>query len=1537
MPPVPSDHFSSSLAPVRQRSHSSHKQSQHIPNNKSYIPPEFNRASTDKNSLLSRLQSSRLPPLPDNNSTRDISPHSNVSPPLKHRKQLQTTTDPSSQPNVSISVVFRNLESITQKQKDPRSQRDQVTKKQTLSDLPHPSLAPTKRSGSEKAEITRNYPQTQAKAGRLALIDAESSKLKIQSNPNHKLIEPHFQPDNPNPDDIPTFLGSEALEIAIAESTVSPIFDTYSIRPPTAEEEAETREMHAASDLLWQSILSSSVQRTPSTREDTSLLERWLDYEILRLKNEKLSKNDYYANLQRVIGRAFNELIRQLTVSCSEHGQFLAYLWMLYNLIFEDICSVVIQNRNEIVASTRQECADSLDQIQKQYNKERLDMQLSQHEVQTTLREQNRGLTDKLRDVQNVLSQREKDLYDARTQKQALEEDITKLQGVLANSMKAIERMDVQSRLEPNNSDSDSEHQTPSRLRSKHTSSQRMLRHRSSTRFDALDNDTGLEGIGNLVDSIGLANIDGELSDDDLVFDTLKIKGALPSSSSTRRLPSNSVGSMSGLVPIDEEDVKDVTRANVHVAYRHDCQWVIEEKEVDGVMMKIHKYFFPGQFVDLDEFSANYLRPAALPQSATKTTREHVNVEQPEPLVDDTTQNNEKIEGSAEAEQGSLSQPSLTERSGQNVSSSGSNGVFNVNISLAQLPIATPQLVVEEKDAEVQCDLGVTIGTGARTENLHPSSATQLPIQKAVLESNPSTNIKLVEKELALTKKELNSTKEEMTQAHLDGTMQSRTHNLNTLPLANTIIDNVSLKPETVQDKPLDVSNLESSRSNALSAIQPGTFVSILTVYSELLTSLHAVLLDLSGAKSASASCVVIVMDSNKPFTTPQVKIQGMNDVVRAIGGGGFVDFTQGFIDQQKQTEQTPKRSHQRKRGKDRKKKDKHNADDHTPFEEENAESSDSDALDETKSRLANKSDPLDSTVGENPSGQLVLPDQNRPRNVFLPERFVPLIQTIKDFFPHMSSLQQLRKEIYQLYWDKMESDRADVIFGRTRPVFQETVLDYYLFQQGLRNLAEIRVIDLIGSVRHYAQFSSRVRVFGRLCGMLTPFHLEDDPNYVPVVLENEVAEAEGSNPVENLMDNEDELQAILRRPRGKGIGAAMRGEEQDSEEDERTQAGEKKKKKKLDLFEEYKQMEGVHHTPYDPVDVEKYRDNADRNKLAVQRMLLLDDTSVYSFDEPWPESAVDFAMNLLSIVLERGTALALPTLSTADEIWTISATRALECVRAAFEGMPSESIQNITNVIQEIGASGVLNVDEMIEYAMLEYMSIFNSVANKMSNILVFTAYKDKMSQPRRRKKKGSNQSNYSAVTTLSLWGSTEGTDEETLNIMKLTSALTTDAVLSYDEFRSLIRIVDPKTEERMIIRMFRNALIKSSSSSISPSAFFCVCRDGGLFGQAAGRLNVVHSIMVHADEENRELQKMAVSLWKASEPFFERRLLEIGARKRNISLEAFGEIRNKIAEVGRIVMGGKTPQKAMREFRQLCVTIAIFGAGGYEKKAVR
>ncbi|KAK2941983.1 hypothetical protein BLNAU_23106 [Blattamonas nauphoetae] len=73
--------------------------------------------------------------------------------------------------------------------------------------------------------------------------------------------------------------------------------------------------------------------------------------------------------------------------------------------------------------------------------------------------------------------------------------------------------------------------------------------------------------------------------------------------------------------------------------------------------------------------------------------------------------------------------------------------------------------------------------------------------------------------------------------------------------------------------------------------------------------------------------------------------------------------------------------------------------------------------------------------------------------------------------------------------------------------------------------------------------------------------------------------------------------------------------------------------------------------------------------------------------------------------------------------------------------------------------------------------------------------------------------------------------------------------------------QLFDPQIEERVIVQMFPHGLLSF-----------------GLFGSAAGKLETMESVIVSAEKESKQLQKMLKIVWTMAEPFFERRHLEIG-----------------------------------------------------------
>ncbi|KAA6343586.1 MAG: hypothetical protein EZS28_052300, partial [Streblomastix strix] len=67
-------------------------------------------------------------------------------------------------------------------------------------------------------------------------------------------------------------------------------------------------------------------------------------------------------------------------------------------------------------------------------------------------------------------------------------------------------------------------------------------------------------------------------------------------------------------------------------------------------------------------------------------------------------------------------------------------------------------------------------------------------------------------------------------------------------------------------------------------------------VYIDLLDRIFKSVTELADSPFSS-QCVVIIVDTARPFNQPQISIQGMSEVVRAISEGRFIDFSNPAYD----------------------------------------------------------------------------------------------------------------------------------------------------------------------------------------------------------------------------------------------------------------------------------------------------------------------------------------------------------------------------------------------------------------------------------------------------------------------------------------------------------------------------------------------------------------------------------------------------------------------------------------------------------------
>ncbi|KAK3248245.1 hypothetical protein CYMTET_42280 [Cymbomonas tetramitiformis] len=78
----------------------------------------------------------------------------------------------------------------------------------------------------------------------------------------------------------------------------------------------------------------------------------------------------------------------------------------------------------------------------------------------------------------------------------------------------------------------------------------------------------------------------------------------------------------------------------------------------------------------------------------------------------------------------------------------------------------------------------------------------------------------------------------------------------------------------------------------------------------------------------------------------------------------------------------------------------------------------------------------------------------------------------------------QICKIISQIYCEKITIDQVDDREGNPRTPLAEFCYDWHLNRYGLRNLAEMNLLDLIASVKHYAKECLKIKLFAQFCNL---------------------------------------------------------------------------------------------------------------------------------------------------------------------------------------------------------------------------------------------------------------------------------------------------------------------------------------------------------------------------------------------------------------------------------------------------------------------
>jgi hypothetical protein len=140
---------------------------------------------------------------------------------------------------------------------------------------------------------------------------------------------------------------------ALQQATLSPSSSTSTFPPvlPTRIPEEHTLRDQTSPFPLWNRETFPAVK--PNKRQDVVLLERWFDEMLSDISH--LQHTDPQAFLRvsnEIYSTAVHELIRQISVDCSDRGRFLSRLWVRFMELFTHLADQAKSNKDEYVRNT---------------------------------------------------------------------------------------------------------------------------------------------------------------------------------------------------------------------------------------------------------------------------------------------------------------------------------------------------------------------------------------------------------------------------------------------------------------------------------------------------------------------------------------------------------------------------------------------------------------------------------------------------------------------------------------------------------------------------------------------------------------------------------------------------------------------------------------------------------------------------------------------------------------------------------------------------------------------------------------------------------------------------------------------------------------------------------------------------------------------------------------------------------------------------------------------------------------------------------
>eukprot|EP00771_Trimastix_marina_P003993 gnl/Trimastix_PCT/718.p1 GENE.gnl/Trimastix_PCT/718~~gnl/Trimastix_PCT/718.p1 ORF type:complete len:534 (+),score=163.38 gnl/Trimastix_PCT/718:51-1652(+) len=204
-----------------------------------------------------------------------------------------------------------------------------------------------------------------------------------------------------------------------------------------------TTEFHE-DDHMWHTTIFPA--QVPSSRQDVVLLEKWLDdiSRDLESRAESTEPLVLLADTQKVFGMCFHEIVRQVSVHCTERGRLMVKLWRKYVGLFKRMFTMSKESSRQSIERLKLQYDEEVRKVQEENGDKIKKLHMLYSDEMKALLDSKEKVYQELEVVSEQLIQSKQEAEEQQRDFTMLEREIETLQDLLRITEGRCEELEIE-------------------------------------------------------------------------------------------------------------------------------------------------------------------------------------------------------------------------------------------------------------------------------------------------------------------------------------------------------------------------------------------------------------------------------------------------------------------------------------------------------------------------------------------------------------------------------------------------------------------------------------------------------------------------------------------------------------------------------------------------------------------------------------------------------------------------------------------------------------------------------------------------------------------------------------------------------------------------------------------------------------------------------------------------------------------------------------------------------------------------------------